>query len=83
MYHHPDSDFLRKLGVTPPTATPHLTEAEIAQNMQKLQPNSWTLEGNTLIGDTEMGRLVQTIPSDMICTGTDERGLPILRKIVL
>lgn len=83
-YYHPDSDYYRKkLGVEPPKATPHVTEEEMANNMQRLMPNSWTLEGNELVGMTEMGELRQTIPTDYICTGTDDKGLPILKKVVL
>lgn len=80
-YYHPDTDFIRKLGAAPPIATPHVTEEEILKNMKQLKPNSWRLEGNKLIGDTEMGRLVQFIPTDYICKGTDDKGLPILEKI--
>lgn len=81
-YYHPDTDFIRKLGATPPTAQTHGTEDDIAQRLKPLKPNSWRLEGNKLISQTEMGVLVQTIPTDYICRGTDDKGLPILEKIV-
>lgn len=80
-YYHPDTDYIRKLGAAPPVAIPHMTEEEIAQNMKPLKPNTWRLEGNKLIGETEMGPLVQFIPTDYILTGTDDKGLPILKKI--
>lgn len=82
-YYHPEADFLRKLGVKPPESVVHGTEEELSKKLTQLKPNSWKLEGNKLIGETEMGRLVQTIPTDYICAGTDERGLPILQKIQL
>lgn len=83
-YHHPDSDFYRKvLKQAPPQATAHVTEDELWANMRKLQPKSWTLEGNQLKGMTEQGLLVQFIPTDYILEGTDENGLPIFRKVVL
>lgn len=83
-YYHPDSDYFREvLGVTPPSATAHITDEEITKNMRQLLPNSWHLEGNQLIGQTEMGRLVQSIPTNYICEGTDDKGLPILTKIKL
>lgn len=83
-YHHPDSDFFRKvLKTDPPKATPHITEEELRKNMKQLKPNSWVLRGNQLEGMTEYGKLVQTIPSDYICSGTDENGLPILKQVVL
>lgn len=82
-YYHPDTDFIRKIGGTPPVAIPHMTEEEIQKNMKELKPNSWKLEGNKLIGETEFGPLVQFIPTDYILTGTDDKGLPVLKKIVL
>ena len=82
-YYHPDTDFLRKLNVAPPTVITHTTEEDIAKNMKQLKPNQWRLEGNKLIGETEMGTLVQFIPTDYILTGTDDKGLPILKRVVL
>lgn len=83
-YFHPDTDFYRKvLNLTPPDAVAHITEDELAQNMKQLKPNSWTLKGNQLEGMTDMGRLVQTIPTDYILEGTDDEGLPVFRKVVL
>lgn len=82
-YYHPDTDFLRKLDVALPTADEHGTEEEIQANMNQLLPNSWKLEGNQLKGMTSMGELVQTVPSDVILTGTDTKGLPIFKRIVL
>lgn len=82
-YYHPDTDAMRKLDVALPTADSHGTEQEIQENMKQLLPNSWKLEGNRLIGKTELGNLVQTIPTDYILEGTDSEGLPKFRKIVL
>jgi hypothetical protein len=58
-------------------------EDEIEKNMKKLKPNTWKLEGNKLSGETELGMLVNYIPTDYILKGTDENGLPILEKVVL
>ena len=82
-YYHPDTDFIRKLGAAPPVAIPHLTEEELAENMKQFKPNEWRLEGNKLIGETEIGTLVQFIPTDVVLTGTDENGLPTFRKVVV
>ncbi len=83
-YFHPDSDFYRKvLKTDPPKTTSHVTEDDVMRNMTKLTPNSWHLEGNQLIGMTQVGKLVQTIPSGYICKGSDSAGLPILEKVVL
>lgn len=82
-YYHPDTDAIRKLGAAPPVAIPHMTEEEIAKNMKQLKPNQWKLEGNKLVGETEMGKLVQFVPTDYILTGTDENGLPTFRKVIV
>lgn len=82
-YYHPDHDFIRKLGAAPPTATPHGTDSEISDNLKKLMPNSWRLVGNKLIGQTEMGELTQFLPTNKILVGTDEKGLPIFRDVVI
>lgn len=67
-----------------PTHTPHgITSENINEHMRELRPDSWRLEGNVLRGMTEMGELVQTIPTDYILTGTDEKGLPVFKKVVL
>lgn len=80
-YYHPDTDYIRKLGATPPSAQAHGTEEDVANNLKPLKPHSWTLEGNKLIGQTDQGRLVQFIPTNYICKGSDDKGLPILEKI--
>lgn len=75
--------FYRKHGKEPPKSFSHGTEEEIKEKMQLLKPNSWRLEGNQLIGETELGIVAQTIPTDYVLHGTDDDGLPILRKVVL
>lgn len=82
-YFHPETDFLRKFDLPAPASYVHGTEDDVRAKMTQLKPNSWRLEGNKLIGMTDMGPLVQTIPTDYICKGTDKRGLPILEKVVL
>lgn len=82
-YYHPDTDQFRKWDVPLPTAESHGTEQELSENMKQLLPSEWRLEGNKLIGKTEMGELVQTIPTDYILEGTDSKGLPKFRKVVL
>ena len=70
-------------GKNPPTIDKHGTEADIQNNMKKLMPNSWRMEGNQLIGMTDVGELRQTISTDYILEGTDEAGLPKFKKVVL
>lgn len=68
-------------GKAPPIHTPHGTTDDIRANMQRLLPKSWKLDGNRLTGMTEMGPFAQFIPTDYICMGTDQNGLPIIQKI--
>ena len=82
-YYHPQTDQMRKLDVALPTADAHGTDEEIRKNLKPLKPSEWRLEGNELIGMTDMGELRQTIPPDYICYGVDDSGLPILKKVVL
>lgn len=82
-YYHPDTDQMRKWDVPLPTAEVHGTEEDIRANLKPIKAHSWRQEGNRLIAQTDMGELSQTIPIDYICHGTDAKGLPILRKIVL
>lgn len=70
-----------KHGKRPPEHIPHGTPDVIQDNIRHLRPHSWRLEGNQLIGKTDMGPLVQTISTDYICMGSDENGLPIFKRI--
>lgn len=73
-----------RYGKSRPSHTSHnVSTDDLEKHMKRLVPNEWRLEGNMLIGKTEMGPLAQTIPPDYILTGTDEAGLPIFQKIVL
>lgn len=71
-----------KHGQRRPENIPHVKEDEIERSMKKLLPNSWKLEGNKLIGKTEVGELVQFIDPAYILMGTDKEGLPIFKKVV-
>lgn len=75
--------FYRKHGKAPPKHFEHGTEQEIRENMVRLRPGSWRLEGNQLIGQTELGTLRQTVPSDVILVGTDDDGLPMFKRVIL
>jgi hypothetical protein len=70
-----------KWGVPPPTSQPHGTPQELKANLEPIRPSKWRMEGNKLIGETEMGVVAQFLPTDLICTGTDSQGLPIFKKI--
>ena len=64
-----------------PTREAHGTPEDIRGNLKSVQPRNWRLQGNRLIADTDMGELSQTIPTDRILTGTDDKGLPVFKKI--
>ena len=81
MYSEQELAQFNKMGVTPPTHTPHLTDEQIAEHSKKLLPRQWKLEGNQLKGQTDMGELVLHISTDYILKGTDEDGMPILEKV--
>jgi len=82
-YTAPGHDFAVEHDATPPTTTPHGTDNEIRKNLTPLKATNWRMEGNQLIADTDYGRLVQRISTDVICKGTDKYGLPILEPVVL
>ena len=78
-----EREMYERWGKQPPTHDPHCTDEDIKENLKPIRPTQWRQEGNKLIGDTEMGRVVQFVPTDMMLQGTDEKGLPILKKVVL
>ena len=82
-YYHPDTDTFRKLGMPIPKSFAHGTDEDIRSKLKPMQFKNWHTEGNLLIGDGPEGRMVQKIPTNYICKGTDDRGLPILEKIVI
>ena len=73
-----------KQGKARPGTTAHgVTSDNINEHMRELRPTQWKLEGNKLIGQTEMGPLVQFIPTNVILTGTDADNLPIFQDVVI
>lgn len=71
------------LGVEPPKHQEHGTDADIRNNMQRATPIRWFQRGNELVAETELGELVNMIPTDMMLTGVDDKNMPILKKIDL
>lgn len=71
----------REWGEPLPTRDAHGTDNDIRSNLKSVNPHNWRLEGNQLIADTEVGRLVQTIPTTHILMGTDAQGLPIFKQV--
>jgi hypothetical protein len=57
-------------------------ENPLSEQLKSGNPRNWRLEGNQLKCDTDFGPLTQIIPTDYICTGTDNAGLPTFRKVL-
>lgn len=75
-----------KWGVPRPTHLPHgvtdTPENPLGEQLKRLKCTNWRMEGRKLICDTDQGVLVQFLPStDYICHGTDDNGMPILKKV--
>ena len=83
-----DENFLKwydRVGVERPSHESHTVvdtpENPLSEQLIQFKPTSWHLKGNVLYAETDHGPVVQTIPTDYICKGMDERGLPILVKL--
>lgn len=71
-----------KWDVPRPTHEGHGSDDDIRANMKSVNPRNWRQAGNQLIADTDIGELVQTIPTTHLLDGTDENGLPKFHKVV-
>lgn len=80
-YEPTDAKFLRDLDVEPAKFFVHGNIPDDNSHLKPLKTWGWKLEGNQLSCLTDMGPLTQTIPMGYICEGTDDKGLPLLRKI--
>jgi len=71
-----------KHGKPRPAHSEHVREEDIQRNMVKLIPHTWKQEGNRLIGYVDGGtKISQTIPTNYLLIGTDDKGLPIFKKL--
>lgn len=70
----------KKWGVELPEHIEHGTEEDIKKKLKPLKMKNWRMEGNKLICDTPKGKLVNFLPTNVICVG-EENGLPKLQKI--
>lgn len=79
---HKDDAWYERRGVAPPERISHeMTPEDIRDKVQDLHPRNWRAEGNRLFCDTDMGTLVQHIPTDYIFSGMDKKGLPTFRQV--
>jgi len=80
-YQHPDNEFLSKLDAAPAYTSPHGTDEDIREKLKPLSTTKWRLEGNILKCKTDMGELVQRIPTNQILVGIDKNNLPVFKTI--
>lgn len=57
-------------------------ENPLSEQLPRGNPRNWRMEGNLLICDTDFGVMSQAIDPSYICHGTDDAGLPILRRVL-
>lgn len=72
---------LAKWGQDPAKHFAHGTDEDIRKQLTPMKITKWTQEGNKLIGESEMGKIVNPIPTNMQLSGTDKNGMPILVKL--
>lgn len=68
-------------GVEVPTSDHHGTEEDIRAQLRPMMPRNWRMEGNMLIGDTDLGVFQQRMPTNVILTGTDAEGKPVFKTL--
>lgn len=87
MYDEDTLKWFDRHGKARPTHVPHgvtdTAQYPLSEQLPRLKCRNWRLEGNMLTCDTDMGPLVQAIDPGYICLGTDDSGLPVLKKIVV
>jgi hypothetical protein len=71
------------LGVQGPTRDVHGTDADVRANLVRATPTKWYQRGNELVAETDLGELVNLLPTDVMLTGIDSNNLPILTKMIL
>lgn len=77
-----DAQFIR-WGVKPPEHNPHLTEEERDEEFNKILRNHhvWRQKGNMIYCIACPFEHGNSVPSNILLTGTDEEGKPILLKL--
>lgn len=76
------SDWYARNNVRPPEQIKHgLSIDDIVEKLKPLELKNWRQEGNRLIADSDVGEVVNPLPANYILTGTDDKGLPIFKKL--
>jgi hypothetical protein len=68
-------------GAARPSHAEHGFPEDIRERLEKAVVEKWWLQGNQLFAETQHGTVSQTIPTNYICVGMDDKGLPMLQKI--
>lgn len=75
-------DWYARNNLKPPETIDHnLTPDDIGERVQRAVIKSWRQEGNHLIADTDIGEVVNVLPTNLILTGTDKNNLPTFKKL--
>lgn len=73
--------------VKPPVLIQHgiedTKEHPLSEQLIPGNPTNWRMEGNELCYDTTFGPMRQRMPTDVLMTGLDKDGMPILKRIKL
>lgn len=77
-------NWYQRNGVEPPEHIPHGVEEDITEKMKGTVHGAWQQRGNRLIcTKCPNHHMTDPIPIDRILTGTDNNGLPILKKLAI
>lgn len=79
-----DDRFYEKLGVEPPKSDSHYTEEQLErlfEQQAQRQGHIWQQRGSRVTCTSCPFEHAFNVPTDMILQGTDEKGMPILKKL--
>jgi hypothetical protein len=80
---NPEDKQYEKWGVAPPARQPHGSDDDIAKHLQPTK-HKWHQEGPVLICTScPFPHATEPIFKDYILQGTDDQGLPMLKKLLL
>lgn len=66
-----------------PTRELHGTPDDIRGNLKSINPRNWRQQGDKLIAETDIGPLINFLPTNIQLQGTDEDGLPTFKKLMV
>lgn len=80
-----ENNWYDRNGVARPEAIPFLTEEELERKFAEIRANTvhgdWKQEGNIITCNRCSPSHSAPIPTEYLLQGTDDKGLPILKKI--